>query len=156
MTQYFGLSVKTDFEASQLGGGFTFRVYEWQAVAVARQLAGRGRALPPVQEQLEWEKERVARLKGGKDYYSIALDYEGFFEFLRNIAGDPHPGTSGRVLPPFDKRDLSVWTGMVAVKVKGFEDDARKAEEAEKKTRDLEALQKAEAAVESWRPKAKL
>ncbi|KAH6686480.1 thiol-specific monooxygenase [Plectosphaerella plurivora] len=139
-----------------LGGGFTFRIYEWQAVAVARQLAGRGKALPPVEEQREWERERVSRLKGGKDYYSIALDYEGLFEFLRNTAGEPAPGTTGRVLPPFDKRDLAIWTGMVAVKVKGFKEESRRAEEEEKRKRDAGDLQRAEAAVDAWRPRAKL
>jgi hypothetical protein len=98
----------------------------------------------------------VSRLKGGKDYYSIALDYEGFFEFLRNTAGDPAPGTTGRVLPPFDKQDLAIWTGMVAVKVKGFEEESRRAEEEEKRKRDAGDLQRAEAAVDAWRPRAKL
>ncbi|CAI4220176.1 unnamed protein product [Parascedosporium putredinis] len=82
-----------------LGGGFTFRAYEWQAVAVARFLAGRANPLPSIPEQLEWERKRVAEKKGGKDYYSIAPDYADFFEFLRGIAGPPAPGTSGRVLP---------------------------------------------------------
>jgi hypothetical protein len=36
---------------TQLGGGFTFRVYEWQAVAVARHLAGRANPLPSIPEQ---------------------------------------------------------------------------------------------------------
>lgn len=125
-------------------------------MAVARQLAGRGRPLPSAEEQREWERERVSRLKGGKDYYSIALDYEGFFEFLRNAAGDPAPGTTGRVLPPFDKRDLAIWTGMVAVKVKGFEEESRRAEEEERKKSEAEGLQRAEAAVDAWRPRPKL
>lgn len=112
-----------------LGGGFTFRVYEWQAVAVARHLAGRAKALPLVEEQRNWEEERVARLKGGKDYYSIAPDYGTFLEFLRDIAGDPAPGTTGRTLPPFDKAWLDVWTGMVTHKIKAFERETRRAEE---------------------------
>ncbi|KAM0274377.1 hypothetical protein ACHAQH_007914 [Verticillium albo-atrum] len=140
----------------KLGGGFTFRVYEWQAVAVARLLAGRARPLPSLPEQLEWELKRVAELKGGKNYYSIALDYEGFFEYLRYIAGDPAPGTTGRVLPPFDKGSLAIWTGMVTTKIKGFEEDARKAESELQKEREQADLQRAQAAVESWSPRAKL
>lgn len=70
---------------------------------------------------------------GGKDYYSIAPDYQQFFEFLREIAGEPAPGTTGRVLPKFDPELLKVWTGMVAAKLRGFEESRRKAEEELKK-----------------------
>ncbi|KAK7745086.1 hypothetical protein SLS53_003321 [Cytospora paraplurivora] len=114
-----------------LGGGFTFRVYEWQAVAIARHLAGRGKALPPKEEQRKWEEDRVAKFKGGKDYYSIAPNYSEYLEFLRDIAGSPAPGTTGRTLPPFDKKWLDVWQGMVKHKIQGFERDAQKAEEEE-------------------------
>ncbi|KAK4442954.1 hypothetical protein QBC34DRAFT_312070 [Podospora aff. communis PSN243] len=112
-----------------LGGGFTFRVYEWQAVAVARHLAGRGRALPPIAEQQAWEARRVALRGGGKNYYSIAPDYEEFFEFLREIAGDPAEGTTGRVLPKFDAAWLKIWAGMTGPKIRGFEESRRLAEE---------------------------
>ncbi|KAK4187926.1 putative monooxygenase [Podospora australis] len=115
-----------------LGGGFTFKVYEWQAVAVARHLAGRSaKGLPSIADQQLWEAKRVAVKKGGKDYYSIAPDYEEFFEFLRGIAGDPKEGTTGRRLPNFEKEWLEVWKGMVAPKLKAFEDARKKAEAAE-------------------------
>ncbi|KAI2621700.1 FAD/NAD(P)-binding domain-containing protein [Hypoxylon sp. NC1633] len=113
-----------------LGGGFTFRVYEWQAVAVARYLAGRASPLPSIPEQLEWERKRVAEKGGGKDYYSIAPDYGAFFEFLRGIAGEPAPGTTGRVLPPFDDKWLELWTGMVTHKIQGFQRKRKRAEES--------------------------
>ncbi|KAK4160216.1 thiol-specific monooxygenase [Cladorrhinum sp. PSN259] len=112
-----------------LGGGFTFRVYEWQAVAVARHLAGRARPLPSIAAQQLWEAKRVADKKGGKDYYSLAPDYEEYFEFLRNIARDPAPGTTGRVLPKFDKQWLVTWKEMVAPKLKAFEEERKRAEE---------------------------
>jgi len=105
----------------QLGGGFTFRAYEWQAVAVARFLAGRSKPLPPIPEQLEWERKRVAEKRGGKDYYSIAPNYEEFFELFRDIAGEPAPGTNGRRLPPFDPKLLEVWSGMVTAKLEGWQ-----------------------------------
>ncbi|CRK20906.1 hypothetical protein BN1708_012973 [Verticillium longisporum] len=139
-----------------LGGGFTFRVYEWQAVAVARLLAGRARPLPSRSEQLEWEQKRVAELKGGKNYYSIALDYEGFFEYLRYIAGDPTPGTTGRAPPPFDKASLAIWTGMVATKIKGFEEDARKAELEIRSQEEHETQQRLRGIIGNWSPRAKL
>ncbi|KAI0119416.1 FAD/NAD(P)-binding domain-containing protein [Daldinia grandis] len=113
-----------------LGGGFTFRVYEWQAVTVARHLAGRAKPLPSIPEQLEWERKRVAERGGGKDYYSIAPDYGAFFEFLRGIAGEPAPGTTGRVLPPFDEKWLELWAGMVTHKIEGFQRKRKRAEEA--------------------------
>ncbi|KAK0631224.1 thiol-specific monooxygenase [Immersiella caudata] len=112
-----------------LGGGFTFRVYEWQAVAVARHLAGRARALPSISEQQAWEARRVSLKGGGKNYYSIAPDYQEFFDFLREIAGDPAEGTTGRVLPKFDPAWLKIWVGMTGPKIRGFEESRRLAEE---------------------------
>lgn len=114
----------------QLGGGFTFRVYEYQAVAVARHLAGRAKSLPPIPEQLEWERKRVAERKGGKNYYTIAPGYEGFFDLLRDIAGEPAEGTTGRKLQPFDKNWMELWTGMVAHKIRGWQKKRQKAEQA--------------------------
>ncbi|KAI5459229.1 hypothetical protein BGZ63DRAFT_491322 [Mariannaea sp. PMI_226] len=115
-----------------LGGGFTFRAYEWQAVAVARFLAGRAKQLPSIPEQLEWERKRVAERKGGKDYYAIAPDYTEFFEFLRSIAGEPAPGTTGRKLPEFDPKWLDIWTAMPLVKIKHWERKRKAAEEEER------------------------
>lgn len=106
-------------------------MYEYQAVAIARHLAGRAKALPPTHEQLEWERSRVAEKKGGKDYYSIAPNYGDFFELLRGIAGDPVPGTTGRKLPPFDKKWLELWSGMVSTKIQGFQRKRARAEKAE-------------------------
>lgn len=84
---------------------------------MARLLAGRGNPLPPRDEQRSWERDRVAKLRGGKDYYSIAPDYKEYFEFLRHIAGDPAPGTTGRVLPPFYDKWLDIWAEMPQVRI---------------------------------------
>ena len=86
-------------------------------MAVARHLAGRAKALPPKQEQKDWESRRVAQHHGGKAYYSIAPDFKEFFGFLRDIAGPPAPGTTGLELPVFDERWLDIWAGMVAPKI---------------------------------------
>ena len=48
---------------------------------------------------------------------------------MREIAGDPAEGTTGRVLPKFDTAWLDLWTDMVAHKIRGFEGSRRKAEE---------------------------
>ena len=84
--------------------------------------------MPPVEEQEAWERNRVALLKGGKSYYSIAPRFEEFFEFLRSIAGEPASGTTGLRLPPFDKKWLELWAEMVAPKIKAWEKAREKAE----------------------------
>jgi hypothetical protein len=110
-------------------------VYEWQAVAIARHLAGRSKPLPPVAEQKEWETKRVAEFVGGKNYYSIAPNYRDYFEFLRNIAGDPVPGTNGIALPPFEDEWLKVWAGMVAPKIQAWEETRKQAEKEDAELR---------------------
>jgi hypothetical protein len=87
--------------------------------------------LPSIPEQLEWERKRVAEKVGGKNYYSIAPNYGDFFELLRDIAGEPAPGTTGRKLPPFDSNWLKLWTGMTTVKIQGWQRKRKRAEEAE-------------------------
>jgi len=71
----------------------------------------------------------VELLGGGKAYYSIAPQYEYFFEFLREIAGDPVPGTTGLALPPFDKKWLELWAGMLVPKIRAWENARKKGEE---------------------------
>lgn len=112
----------------QCGGGFTFRLFEWQAVAVSRLLAGRGNPLPSKKEQKQWERDRVAEFGGGKDYYTIVPLYKEVFEYFRSVAGDPAPGTTGRVLPPFDDKLLDIWAAMGSAKANFWEDSRKKAE----------------------------
>lgn len=112
-----------------MNGGFTFRVYEWQAVAVARTFAGRAKPLPPVEEQREWERKRVEALRGGKAYYSIAPHHAEFFELLRDIAGEPEHGTPGRPFPSFDKAWAELWTGRNAENVLGWEQARKRSRE---------------------------
>lgn len=59
-------------------------------------------------------------------------------------------------MPPFDKRFLEVWVNMAAVKIRGFEEDARRAEEELEKKRQKQNRQKAQAAISAWAPQAKL
>lgn len=70
----------------------------------------------------------MAEKVGGKDYYSIAPNYEEFFEFLRGIAGEPAAGTTGRVLPRFDPDWLKVWVEMVDTKIGGWQRKRKRAE----------------------------
>jgi hypothetical protein len=115
-----------------LGGGFTFKVYEWQAVAIARHLAGRAKKLPSIEAQKEWENSRVKTFHGGKAYYSIAPNFKEFFEYLGDFAGDPTSNTTGLKLPPFDDKWLEAWAGMVAPKIEAWENARAKAEEQDR------------------------
>ncbi|EPE05566.1 dimethylaniline monooxygenase [Ophiostoma piceae UAMH 11346] len=83
----------------QVMGGLTFRVFEYQATAVARVLAGAGN-LPSVAEQLAWQEERI-RLKGDTQNFheEIVPDFNPYWNRLRKIAGGPPPGASSTVLP---------------------------------------------------------
>ncbi|KAI1071852.1 hypothetical protein LB507_005245 [Fusarium sp. FIESC RH6] len=98
-------------------GSFTFKAYEWQAVAVARFLAGRSKPLPGIEEQYEWERKRVEERRGGKEYYTIGPDYEAFFEWFREMAQEPVKGTTGRILPPFNPRWMVIWSNMFLPKL---------------------------------------
>ncbi|KAK7429784.1 hypothetical protein QQZ08_003629 [Neonectria magnoliae] len=81
--------------------GLTFKVFEWQAVYVARLLAGRG-TLPPVEEMRRWEAERIRSRGDGAKFALIFPDFEDYFETIRKLAGDS-TGDSGRKLPKFQR-----------------------------------------------------
>lgn len=80
--------------------GLTFKAYEWQAVAAAKVLAGRGK-LPTTEEQHQWEKDRIEAKGDGPGFCLIYPEFEKYFEALRAIAGDEGPG---RKLPRFDQK----------------------------------------------------
>ncbi|KAL2865878.1 uncharacterized protein BJX67DRAFT_157698 [Aspergillus lucknowensis] len=85
-----------------VGAGLTFKVFEWQAVAAARVLAGKAR-LPPLAEQRRWESDRIAAKGDAAGFLMIYPDFETYFEQLRDLAGDPAEGEPGRRLPPFNR-----------------------------------------------------
>lgn len=84
-----------------VGAGLTFKVFEWQAVAAARVLAGKA-TLPPLSEQKRWEEERIKAKGDGAGFMMVFPDFEGYFEQLRAIAGEPQDG-KGRRLPVFEQ-----------------------------------------------------
>ncbi|KAF7717034.1 Flavin-containing monooxygenase [Penicillium ucsense] len=92
-----------------VGAGLTFKVFEWQAVAAARVLAGRA-TLPPREEQAKWEIDRIALKGDGPAFTAINPDFETYFEGLRQLAGRPSAGSPGRVLPPFDRKWVEVFS----------------------------------------------
>ncbi|RDW86768.1 uncharacterized protein DSM5745_03410 [Aspergillus mulundensis] len=84
-----------------VGAGLTFKVFEWQAVAAARVLAGRAK-LPPLEEQKRWEEDRIAVKGDGAGFLMVNPDFETYFEQLRAIAGEPVG--KGRRLPAFEQK----------------------------------------------------
>lgn len=79
-----------------VGAGLTFKIFEWQAVLAARILSGRAK-LPPVEEQLAWEEQRVKERGDSPKFSVIHPDFEDYFETLRAFAGEE----GGRQLPKF-------------------------------------------------------
>ncbi|KAH8425064.1 uncharacterized protein LDX57_002813 [Aspergillus melleus] len=86
-----------------VAAGFTFKVFEWQSVLAARVLAGRA-ALPGLEEQHKWEKDRIRKTVDGVPFTLVSPDFEEDFETLRRMAGTPASGQPGRRLPLFDRR----------------------------------------------------
>ena len=85
-----------------VAAGFTFKVFEWQAVLAARYLAGRVQ-LPPLEEQVAWEQARIEKKGNGVPFTALYPDFEEYFEDVRKLAGEPQNG-KGRRLPPFDRK----------------------------------------------------
>ncbi|KAL7627336.1 hypothetical protein AAE478_001528 [Parahypoxylon ruwenzoriense] len=109
-------------------GGLTFRVFEWQAVAAARVFAGRS-TLPSEEAMEKWERARLVETGDGLPFFNIGPDYEGYFEALRTLAGDPTPGTTGRVLPRYDKQWEQELMKVVEARKKWWEKERRMDEE---------------------------
>lgn len=86
-----------------VGAGLTFKIFEWQAVYAARLLAGRGR-LPPREEMVRWEEERVRAKGEGPRFLTIHPDFEAYFETVRALAGEPTARGEGRRLPVYETR----------------------------------------------------
>lgn len=104
-------------------GSFGLRIFEWQAVATARVLAGRA-SLPSYAEMEVWEQERVAERGDGVAFWVLMPDFERYFEDLRAIAGDPALGTTGRVLPRYDNAWGEVFWRFVNWRVQLWKKDA--------------------------------
>lgn len=85
-----------------LAAGFTFKIFEWQAVLAARYLAGRFK-LPPLEERSKWEEDRIAEKGDGVPFTAIYPKFEEYFEEVREMAGEPKDG-KGRKLPKWEKK----------------------------------------------------
>lgn len=85
----------------QVRAALSFRVYEYQAVAVARYFAGRA-SLPSVNGQKEWEKKRLEYKGETTSFHEIAPDFKDYFNELRYIAGRPARESDAYELPLFE------------------------------------------------------
>lgn len=81
----------------------TFRVFEYQAVAISRYFAGRTRPLPTVEAQEEWEQQRLEDRGPTELFHEIRPDFAEYYDWLRDFAGSPAEGTQGYVLPRFSR-----------------------------------------------------
>ncbi|CAP99758.1 Thiol-specific monooxygenase [Penicillium chrysogenum] len=89
----------------QVRAAISFRVYEYQAIAVARYFAGRNAvSLPTPQEQDLWEVQRLQYKGHTALFHEVKPDIKEYFDFLTDLAGNPAPGTGGYPLPPWDDR----------------------------------------------------
>lgn len=124
----------------KVSGGVTFRVFEWQAVAVARYFAGRA-TLPPRPDMEQWEKDRISVAGDGLGFFNIVPDYEEYFEGLRSIAGDPVRGSTGRTLPRFEKWWEDEFQKVVKARVGWWEREmSRAARDAEGRGKSVDAV----------------
>ncbi|KAF3051805.1 hypothetical protein E8E11_000282 [Didymella keratinophila] len=114
-------------------GGFDLRIFEWQAVAMARVFAGRA-SLPSRTEMQAWEQQRIAERGDGPSFSVLMPDFERYFEDLRGIAGAPAPGTPGRVLPRYDNAWGETFWRFVRWRVQLWEKDAADAVALDERT----------------------
>ncbi|KAM5354966.1 hypothetical protein ACJ41O_001612 [Fusarium nematophilum] len=108
-------------------GGFGLRIFEWQAVAVARYLSGRA-TLPSRKEMEDWEQRRVSEKGDGTPFWVLLPDFENHFEALRAIAGDPAPGSTGRVLPKYDEKWGETFWQLINDRIAWWKQEAARAE----------------------------
>lgn len=85
--------------------------------------------MPACAEREQWEQDRLSSTGGGIAYSSIAPDYEEYFETLRRIAGEPASGTTGRLLPKFEKWWVEEFQEVVKARVSWWEGEMRRARE---------------------------
>jgi hypothetical protein len=101
----------------QLKAGISFRVYEYQAVAVARYFAGReAKPLPAASEQDLWEVERLKSKGPGINFHELRLEWPEYYGFLRDLAGPPAAGSSAYELPPWEDRWAELGFSVIQLK----------------------------------------
>ncbi|KAL4779896.1 putative dimethylaniline monooxygenase [Aspergillus varians] len=87
----------------QVRAAISFRVYEYQAVAVSRFLAGRSASLPSKEAQKEWEQSRLLEKGPTELFHEIKPDFTGYYGWLREFAGRASPESTEYLLPEFEE-----------------------------------------------------
>lgn len=77
-----------------------------------------------------WEQDRISQAGDSLGFFSIAPDFEGYFETLRKLAGEPAAGTTGRELPKFEKWWEDEFQTVVNARVGWWQSEMRKAQQA--------------------------
>ncbi|KAK2014531.1 FAD/NAD(P)-binding domain-containing protein [Colletotrichum eremochloae] len=106
----------------QVKAAISFRVYEYQAVAVAWYFANRGGGLPSPREQDEWEVKRLQYKGPTSQFHEIKPDFKEYFDFLRGVAGEPAPGTDAYELPAWQDEWALLGFGVLTLKQKWWKE----------------------------------
>ncbi|KAJ4294328.1 hypothetical protein N0V90_008018 [Kalmusia sp. IMI 367209] len=107
-------------------GSFGLRIFEWQAVAIARVFAGRS-ALPSRNEMEDWEQQRLTERGDSAAFWVLMPDFKRYFDDLWAIAGEPADGTTGRRLPRYEEAWGERFWAFVAWRVGLWKEDAAEA-----------------------------
>jgi hypothetical protein len=95
-------------------------------VAAARVLAGHA-TLPARDEMEKWERRRVEERGDSAAFWTLMPDFEVYFEAYRALAGDPAPGTRGRILPKYDPRWAEIFWDFVSTRIEWWKKEAAQA-----------------------------
>lgn len=108
-----------------------------------------GRAtLPPVETQQKWVQDRLAKFPGGGfPFIKIGDDFEGYFETLRALAGQPRDGIPGHVLPKFDTAWLDTFAAVLQNKLAYWKKSREIAERHSKAQKEGESYDASERPV---------
>lgn len=99
--------------------GISFRVFEYQAIAVSRYLSGKT-ALPDTVKQQQWLTERFEKLGNSRRYHTLgqkeALQYA---QEMIDLGGGITLGGPGRSFPVFSENDVNLYNEMTGNRFKG-------------------------------------
>jgi hypothetical protein len=78
----------------------------------------------------KWEQDRLEERGEGGPFWTLMPDFECHFEQLRELAGEPAPGTTGRVLPKYESAWGDVFWDFIKMRIEWWKKDQSKAEQA--------------------------
>lgn len=90
--------------------GISLRVFEYQAILLSRFLSGKV-ALPPLEQQELWSKERLLKKGVGRAYHTIGVD--DALDYIKTLValGEPKEGYrgKGKLFPPLEEKDVEYY-----------------------------------------------